>query len=77
MVTQALHRARFAHVYELWPLLSDAFIRDGVPLGQQTLNESGSLPVDERQPCPNCGSFTRRYKITVVETPILLAWPRR
>lgn len=35
---------------------------------QQTLNESSSLPVDERQPCPNCGSLMRMHKITIVET---------
>ncbi len=35
---------------------------------QQTLNESSSLPVDERQPCSNCGSLTRMHKITIVET---------
>ncbi len=35
---------------------------------QQTLNEPGTLPVEERQPCPNCGSITRTNKITFVET---------
>lgn len=34
---------------------------------QQTLNESSSLPDDQRQPCPNCGSLTRTNKITFVE----------
>lgn len=34
----------------------------------QTLNEPTSLPADERQPCPNCGSLTRLNKITFVET---------
>ena len=33
MVSQALHRARFAHVDEVWPLLSPSFIPDGVLLG--------------------------------------------
>ncbi len=35
---------------------------------QQTLHESHSLPDDERQPCPSCGSLTRIHKITIVET---------
>ncbi len=35
---------------------------------QQTLNESSSLPVDERQPCPNCESLIRTNKITIVES---------
>jgi len=33
MIGQALHRARFAHVDEVWPLLSGSFVRDGVLLG--------------------------------------------
>ncbi len=33
MVGQALHRARFAHVDEVWPLLSSSFPLDGVLLG--------------------------------------------
>jgi hypothetical protein len=35
---------------------------------KQALNESTSLPEEERQPCPNCGSLTRMHKITIVET---------
>src|SRR6266851_9661672 len=33
MVGQALHRARFAHLEEVWPLLSSSFAPDGVLLG--------------------------------------------
>src|SRR2546421_9356857 len=33
MVGQALHRARFAHSSELWPLLTASFITDSVLLG--------------------------------------------
>jgi type IV secretion system protein VirD4 len=33
MVGQALHRARFAHTRELWPLLSSSFVPDCVLLG--------------------------------------------
>src|SRR5437016_804747 len=33
MVGQALHRARFAHLEEVWPLLSSSFVPDGVLLG--------------------------------------------
>ena len=33
MVGQALHRARFAHIEEIWPLLSLSFPLDGVLLG--------------------------------------------
>src|SRR6266516_4460348 len=33
MVGQALHRARFAHLEEVWPLLSSSFPFDGVLLG--------------------------------------------
>src|SRR5947209_4717409 len=33
MVGQALHRARFAHLEEVWPLLSASFPFDGVLLG--------------------------------------------
>jgi len=33
MVGQALHRARFAHASEVWPLLSPSFAPDGVLLG--------------------------------------------
>src|SRR6266567_7510784 len=33
MVGQALHRARFAHTSEVWPLLSSSFAHDGVLLG--------------------------------------------
>jgi len=33
MVGQALHRARFAHLDEVWPLLSASFVPDGVLLG--------------------------------------------
>ncbi len=33
MVGQALHRARFAHMHELWPLFSAAFVPDSVLLG--------------------------------------------
>ena len=33
MVGQALHRARFAHIEEIWPLLSSSFPLDGVLLG--------------------------------------------
>src|SRR6266567_2151156 len=33
MVGQALHRARFAHIDEVWPLLSSSFPLDGVLLG--------------------------------------------
>src|SRR6266568_3509667 len=33
MVGQALHRARFAHLEEVWPLLSPSFAPDGVLLG--------------------------------------------
>src|SRR5438270_12920376 len=33
MVGQALHRARFARVDEVWPLLSSSFTPDGVLLG--------------------------------------------
>ena len=33
MVGQALHRARFAHASEVWPLLSSSFAPDGVLLG--------------------------------------------
>src|SRR5438309_10599736 len=33
MVSQALHRARFAHAGEVWPLLSASFPFDGVLLG--------------------------------------------
>ncbi len=33
MVGQALHRARFAHHSEVWPLLSSSFAPDGVLLG--------------------------------------------
>src|SRR5947209_18215324 len=33
MVSQALHRARFAHTAEVWPLLSPSFAPDGVLLG--------------------------------------------
>src|SRR5437588_9625043 len=33
MVGQALHRARFARVGEVWPLLSSSFATDGVLLG--------------------------------------------
>jgi len=35
---------------------------------QQPLDESSSLPDDERQPCPNCGSLRRLHKITFFET---------
>ena len=33
MVGQALHRARFAHTYELWPLHAAAFMPNGILLG--------------------------------------------
>src|SRR5258708_7424783 len=33
MVGQALHRARFAHTSEVWPLLSSSFVPNGVLLG--------------------------------------------
>src|SRR6266487_1551435 len=33
MVGQLLHRARFAHLEEVWPLLSSDFVPDGVLLG--------------------------------------------
>ncbi|MFL6546595.1 MAG: type IV secretory system conjugative DNA transfer family protein, partial [Candidatus Udaeobacter sp.] len=33
MVGEALHRARFAHASEVWPLLSSSFAPDGVLLG--------------------------------------------
>ncbi len=33
MVGQALHRARFAHVDEVWPILSSSYAPDGVLLG--------------------------------------------
>src|SRR6266581_7342630 len=33
MVGQALHRARFAHTSEVWPLLSSSFAPDGMLLG--------------------------------------------
>src|SRR2546423_7032127 len=33
MISQALHRARFAHLEEVWPLLSSSFIPDGMLLG--------------------------------------------
>ena len=33
MVGQALHRARFAHTRELWPLFSSAFVPDSMLLG--------------------------------------------
>ena len=35
---------------------------------QQSLDESRSLPVDDRQPCPNCGSLMRMHNVTIVET---------
>jgi type IV secretion system protein VirD4 len=37
MVGQALHRARFAHTRELWPLLSSSFVPDCVLLGTRPL----------------------------------------
>ncbi|HEY6540669.1 MAG TPA: type IV secretory system conjugative DNA transfer family protein [Ktedonobacteraceae bacterium] len=37
MVGQALHRARFARLEEVWPLLSPAFSPDGVLLGTRRL----------------------------------------
>src|SRR6266571_2720109 len=37
MVGQALHRARFAHHAEVWPLLSSSFAPDGVLLGTRRL----------------------------------------
>ena len=33
MVRQALHRSRFAHTAEVWPLLSSSFVPNGVLLG--------------------------------------------
>jgi type IV secretion system protein VirD4 len=33
MISQALHRARFAHLEEVWPLLSSSYVPDGVLLG--------------------------------------------
>jgi hypothetical protein len=35
---------------------------------QQVLNELSSLLVEERQPCPHCGSLMRMHKFTTVET---------
>ncbi len=32
------------------------------------LNESPELPVEERKPCPNCGSSTRTYDIAITES---------
>jgi len=37
MVEGALHRARFAHLYELWRLLSSSFVPEGVMLGTKRL----------------------------------------
>ncbi len=37
MVEGALHRARFAHLYELWRLLSSSFVPEGVLLGKKRL----------------------------------------
>ncbi len=35
---------------------------------QQTLDEASSLPVEERQPCPNYDSLIRTHKITFYVT---------
>jgi type IV secretion system protein VirD4 len=43
MVGQALHRARFAHAPEVWPLLSSSFAPDGVLLGTRRFLLSKSL----------------------------------
>ncbi len=37
MVGQPLHRARFAHTSEVWPLLSSSFAPDGMLLGNRRL----------------------------------------
>ena len=37
MLSQALHRARFAHATEVWPLLYSSFAPDGVLLGTRRL----------------------------------------
>jgi type IV secretion system protein VirD4 len=37
VVGQALHRARFAHTHELWPLFSASFVPDSVLLGTRRL----------------------------------------
>src|SRR6266571_3416839 len=45
MVGQALHRARFAHHAEVWPLLSPSFAPDGVLLGTRRLLLSKRLVI--------------------------------
>jgi hypothetical protein len=50
---------------------------------QQPLDERSDLPIDERQPCPNCGSTTRTFEAKVegrvtltgsVDARIIRAW---
>ncbi len=48
MVGQALHRARFAHHAEVWPLLSPSFTPDGVLLGTRRLLLSKRLVTVKR-----------------------------
>jgi hypothetical protein len=34
----------------------------------ESLDESSSLPSESRQPCPNCGSLTRRFGVALSAT---------
>jgi type IV secretion system protein VirD4 len=58
MVGQALHRARFAHTRELWPLLSSSFVRDCVLLGtRRFLLSKPFVIVRKTPPRPELGNL--------------------
>jgi len=79
MVGQALHRARFAHVDEVWPLLSSSFIPDGMLLGTRRLLLSKRLvTVRQTRHRPELGNLlivgrTRSGK-GLLATSQLLTW---
>src|SRR5215471_17386647 len=58
MVRQDLHRARFAHIGEVWPLLSATFPLEGVLLGTRRFLFSKRLEtVRQTKQRPELGNF--------------------
>src|SRR5438132_14033007 len=79
MVGQALHRARFAHHSEVWPLLSPSFAPDGVLLGtRRALLSKRLVAVRKTKQRPELGNLlivapTRSGK-SLLATSQLLTW---
>src|SRR6266702_644435 len=58
MVGQALHRARFAHTHELWPLFSSSFAPDSVLLGtRRFLLDKRLVTVKKTKQRPELGNL--------------------